>query len=150
MADIKYVKGDATQPQGEGNKIIVHICNDIGAWGAGFVIAVSKRWYAPELAYKKLKTRSLGDVAFIRVEDDIIVANMIAQHNVRPDENGNPPIRYDALRICLTEVNRMCLTTGSTIHAPRFGAGLSGGKWEIIEKIIKDVITVDVFIYDLN
>jgi len=35
---ITYLVGDATQPQGEGVKVIAHICNDIGAWGAGFVI----------------------------------------------------------------------------------------------------------------
>jgi len=33
--DIKYIKGDATNPAGEGNKLIVHICNDIGGWGKG-------------------------------------------------------------------------------------------------------------------
>ena len=30
---IKYVKGDATEPIGEGNKLIVHICNNVGKWG---------------------------------------------------------------------------------------------------------------------
>ncbi len=33
---IVYLKGDATQPKTEGNKIIAHICNDIGGWGKGF------------------------------------------------------------------------------------------------------------------
>lgn len=32
---IKYVRGDATQPQGEGKKIISHICNDVGAHAFG-------------------------------------------------------------------------------------------------------------------
>ena len=30
MAVIKYIKGDATQPQAKGNKIIAHVCNDEG------------------------------------------------------------------------------------------------------------------------
>jgi O-acetyl-ADP-ribose deacetylase (regulator of RNase III) len=30
MEMIKYTKGDATRPVGAGNKIIVHVCNDIG------------------------------------------------------------------------------------------------------------------------
>lgn len=46
--EIKYLKGDATQPLVSGNKIIVHVCNDIGAWGKGFVLAISKRWAQPE------------------------------------------------------------------------------------------------------
>ena len=41
-SNIKYVVGDATAPQGESKKIICHICNDLGAWGAGFVLALSK------------------------------------------------------------------------------------------------------------
>ena len=32
---IIYTQGDATQPIGEGTKIIVHVCNDIGGWGRG-------------------------------------------------------------------------------------------------------------------
>ena len=44
MPGIRYVTGDATRPEGEGPKIIVHICNDIGAWGRGFVLALSKRF----------------------------------------------------------------------------------------------------------
>lgn len=42
--EINYLKGDATNPASAGNKIIVHVCNDIGGWGKGFVMAISKRW----------------------------------------------------------------------------------------------------------
>ena len=53
MAELKYVDGDATQPQGPGLKYIIHCCNDVGAWGAGFVLAISKRWPGPEKAYRE-------------------------------------------------------------------------------------------------
>ena len=49
---IIYLVGDATRPQGTGNKIIAHICNSIGKWGKGFVLSVSKRWKSPEIMYK--------------------------------------------------------------------------------------------------
>jgi len=45
---IVYLKGDATQPQAKGVKIIVHCCNDLGGWGKGFVLALRKRWPEPE------------------------------------------------------------------------------------------------------
>ena len=51
--EIKYITGDATQPVGEGNKIIVHVCNDVGGWGRGFVMALSKRWKEPEMKYRE-------------------------------------------------------------------------------------------------
>jgi O-acetyl-ADP-ribose deacetylase (regulator of RNase III) len=49
---LKYVTGDATRPEGEGCKVIVHCCNDIGQWGSGFVVALSKRWDRPEERYR--------------------------------------------------------------------------------------------------
>ena len=33
------------------DKIIVHICNDNGKWGSGFVLAISKRWIKPKDEY---------------------------------------------------------------------------------------------------
>ena len=33
--------------------MIVHVCNDIGAWGKGFVMAISNRWPEPESRYRK-------------------------------------------------------------------------------------------------
>jgi O-acetyl-ADP-ribose deacetylase (regulator of RNase III) len=51
--EIKYIKGDATAPGASGNKIIVHVCNDIGGWGRGFVMALSAKWKEPEMEYRK-------------------------------------------------------------------------------------------------
>ncbi len=149
MIEIKYIIGDATNPVGEGNKIIPHIVNNENKWGAGFVIALSKKWEQPEIAYRMQKDYTLGNVHFVRVENDIIVANMVAQEGVM-HLNGKPPIRYDALKSALVKVNQMAIETNSSIHCPRFGAGLSGGDWNIIEQLIKDTIVVPVTVYDLK
>ncbi len=62
MKEIKYIKGDATSPQAKGTKIIAHICNDLGGWGKGFVLAISKRWKEPESSYRKWhRERSKND-----------------------------------------------------------------------------------------
>jgi hypothetical protein len=153
---IKYIKGDATSPVGDGKKVIAHICNDIGAWGAGFVMALSKKWSRPEEHYRAkfnaFKSLTLGDVQFTQVEKDITVINMIAQAGIitRPYDKNLPPIRYEALRECLTKVNQYCIDNNATLHAPRFGAGLAGGDWNIIEGIINSTMSVDVTIYDFN
>lgn len=147
---IKYIIGDATEPQGEGTKIICHVCNNVGAWGAGFVLAVSKKWKEPEAAYREMTERKLGTVMIIPVEKDILVANMIAQHGVGCNETGLPPIRYGAVRAALAAVNDLAYKINATIHMPRIGCGLAGGRWEDIEQIIKDVASVDVIVYDLN
>lgn len=165
---IKYVKGDATRPVGEGNKIIVHINNDLGGWGSGFVVAVSKRWKEPELSYREWHKNAdtndfaLGAVKFIKVEDDIYVANMIGQHGflrairgriVDIQQDAAPPIRYEAVREALKKVCAFAKKNKATVHGPRFGAGLAGGDWTEIEKLINEELIsqgIDVTIYDLD
>lgn len=120
--------------------------------GAGFVLALSKRWKQPEEQYRSLKPieHQLGNVQFVAVEHNISVVNMIAQHGIGKDKDGLPPIRYWALRDCLIKVNDHAVKHNATLHCPRFGAGLSGGSWDMIEQIIKETITVDVYVYDLK
>lgn len=75
MAKVNYIIGDATNPVTIGNKIIVHVCNDIGGWGKGFVIAISKRWKQPEQQYrewfKSIENFGLGQVQFVQVEEEL-------------------------------------------------------------------------------
>jgi len=152
-AHINYLIGDATKPIKTGKKrIIAHICNDKGGWGAGFVLALSRKWTRPEQMYRSIPISELklGTVQFVVVEDDIIVANMIAQHGYRNDNNGKPPIRYGALADALREVNKMALELNATIHMPRIGSGLAGGEWTIIELLIEENVQAPVYVYDLK
>lgn len=152
---INYVIGDATRPIGDGNKLIVHCCNDIGGWGSGFVLAISRRWFQPEREYrawaKSGENFLLGAVQFVQVEDDITVANMIGQHGIRGQSEG-PPIRYPAIESCLKNVAQYAKDIEASVHGCRFGAGLAGGSWPEVEKIIERTLIVDgisVTIYDL-
>jgi O-acetyl-ADP-ribose deacetylase (regulator of RNase III) len=162
---ITYLKGDATKPQIEGVKFITHIVNTIGAWGNGFVMSISRRWEKPREMYREWhKNRdvndfALGNVQFVQVEDDTYVANMIAQHDIwrkpEPDAETDPipPIRYEALRECLKKVCILAQKYNASIHGGRFGAGLAGGSWDIIEQIISEELIdrgIKVFIYDLE
>lgn len=155
MKDIQYTKGDATSPQSEGNKVIVHICNDIGGWGKGFVMAISKRWKKPEDQYREwFKSKNdfeLGKVQFVQVEEDLWVANLIGQHKINKDENGNAPIRYNAIEDGLNEVALFAKENNTAIHMPRIGCGLAGEKWEMIEPIILKTLSnnnIEVTVYD--
>lgn len=152
-ARINYLIGDATKPIKTGNKrIIAHICNDKGGWGAGFVLALSKRWVLPEQMYRSIPITELklGNVQFVPVEDDIMVANMIAQHGYKTNANGKPPIRYGALADALRKVNKKALELNATVHMPRIGSGLAGGDWLVIEQLIEENVQVPVYVYDLN
>ena len=42
--EVQYVEGDATKPKLRGtHNIVAHVCNDVGAFGAGFAAAVAER-----------------------------------------------------------------------------------------------------------
>ena len=154
---LQYQVGDATRPSGTDPKVIVHICNDLGGWGAGFVMALSRRWREPEEAYSRWVLGSeptpfeLGQVQFVQVEPDLWVANMIAQQNTVRRLN-EPPIRYDAVRECLTKVVDFAKEHGASVHMPRIGSGIAGGDWTKIARIIEDTVVaagVPVTVYDL-
>jgi O-acetyl-ADP-ribose deacetylase (regulator of RNase III) len=151
MSKINYVKGDATNPQGDGTKLILHCCNNFQKWGAGFVLAISKKWKEPEEHYCSLNEKDLvlGTAHFIGVEEDIIVVNIIGQHDIR-SINGVPPIRYDAIMKALAEINIIAKTIKATIHMPRMGCGLAGGNWNKMESIIENNLDVPVTVYDLK
>lgn len=173
---IKYVIGSAVKPIGNGTKIIAHICNDAGGFGAGFVLALSERWpirngsSSPEYMYrewskKKWKGRHfvLGEVQTIWVEDTTFVCNMIAQRDYKKlEEDGQslklPNVKYSSLLECLTRLLIQCGNSqnsgkDTSIHMPRIGAGLGGGDWSVIEKIINSVFkdtNIPVYVYDLT
>lgn len=149
MNNILYVEGDATAPVKK-PAMIVHVCNDVGAWGAGFVLALSRRWSRPEEAYRAMnpEDRQLGRVQFVWVEPRIVVANMIAQAGI--GYTDGPPIRYDALEDCLAQVAAYARTTNLSIHMPRIGCGIGGGRWEEVEPILLWTLEgLDVVVYDL-
>lgn len=152
---IQYVTGDATKPIGDGPKIIAHICNDLGKWGKGFVLALSKRWTKPEREYRALiareqvaKRRVLGTVQFVSAERDIVIANMIAQRGVAHD--ARRVVDYVALSECLHLVSGYAIEIGASVHMPRIGTGLGGGDWAHVEEIIVEKLgDVSAFVYDL-
>lgn len=148
---ITYLEGDATKPTVR-PALIIHVCNDVGGWGRGFVTALSNWTPLPELAYRRLTGHQmrLGEVTFVTVEDDLFVANMIAQHGMYADNNDMPPIRYEALADCLVKVRDWTAYNDRSIHAPRIGCGLAGGKWIVVEALLNNILgDRRVYIYDL-
>ena len=167
---ISYINGDATVPIIEkGVRIITHIVNDAGKFGAGFSGALTKRWkVVGEEYFGAMRPRwgsakfKLGDVqwTFIEpMEPELTVCNLFAQHGVRHQSNRSP-IRYDALDQCLQklaegarglegEVRVPSWRKLVTIHLPRIGTGLAGGSWDKIEPLIAEQLwDFPVYVYD--
>jgi O-acetyl-ADP-ribose deacetylase (regulator of RNase III) len=194
VSSVRFVRGDATRPLGEGMlRVVAHVCNDVGAWGCGFVLAVARRWPAAERGYRAwfdeaarrgAPTLELGRVQHCLVdgpcyhrdeawdfgdEDDpdvpppgdsrcLWVANMVAQRGIRRRASDPPAVCYDALATCLDEVFWHAVAHGASVHLPRIGAGLAGGDWARIERLVRATLVdradgrpgVDVVVYALT
>lgn len=148
---IAYVTGDATQVTHR-PAVIAHVVNDVGAWGAGFVLALSRRWPQPERVFHEHHRAVgllLGTCHAVEVEPGLWVANMVAQHGLHR-AGGRPPIRYSALRLCLEQAAGMVQRLDASLHMPRIGCGLAGGSWDEVGPIVEDTCSgLPVFVYDL-
>jgi O-acetyl-ADP-ribose deacetylase (regulator of RNase III) len=154
---IRYVVGDATRPEGEGNRIICHVANDVGAWGAGFSGQLSRRWPEPEHIYREMARQGLrlGTTQVACVAERLWVVNMVAQHGLRRGpRDPRCLVVYDALSLCLYGVQTLALAYRASVHMPRIGCGLAGGRWEEIEPLVQQIgegLTrpIAVTVYDL-
>lgn len=145
---LTYRVGDATAVN-ERPAIIAHVCNDCGAWGAGFSGSLSQRWPTLAYDYKQWQpTARLGHIQIVAVEPQLWVINMVAQHGLRR-RGRPPPIRYIALASALSAVAFEAVERNASLHLPRIGCGLAGGSWTVVEPIIHDTLAdVTVTVYD--
>jgi len=154
---INYVRGDATQPVGAGPKVICHVVNDCGAWGAGFVLAISRRWPEPEFHYREWSRSKNGSFGMgrnqvVEVDEGLYVVNMCAQRGLARLSMDGIPLDYVELQKCLREVGKFAERMGASIHMPRIGCGLARGSWRVVERIIDKVLVkkgIEVTVYDL-
>ena len=163
---IYYLAGDVTKPIGDGCKVIVHCCNDIGVMGAGVALAIANKWPNAKKAYSTLHKSAglcLGQVQLVKVDYNIVICNLIGQRGVGPqtiDGTTLPPIRYEAIYEGLLRLRARISAADIpiSIHAPRFGCGLAGGIWDgssthCILSCIKDVFedtNIDIYVYDFK
>ncbi|MFG2957753.1 macro domain-containing protein [Streptomyces sp. NPDC048291] len=156
MGEITYIRGDATTPSGKGVKVIAHVCNDLGGWGKGFVLALFRRWPEPEKAYRAwhrdraANDFGLGAVQLVRVDRYLWVANMIGQRGTRTGSKG-VPVRYEAIDTALAKLADKATELGASVHMPRIGCGLAGGKWSRVEPLVNERLVarrIPVTVYD--
>lgn len=155
---IHYIKGnlfDCVNQNTEAKIIIPHVVNNIGAWGAGFVLSIDKYFPEAKTKYRNMiGSYLLGEVIWDHYDNGIL-ANMVAQDNVF-SKNNKKPIKYTALVKCMhvianyTYSGRLGNPDYVEIHAPKFGSGLAGGNWDFIEELIEEIWgEFKVFVYYL-
>ncbi len=155
---IKYVKGDAVLPIGDDVKIVVHIVNDLGIFGAGFAKCVANTY--PLVRDKYIEWARTGSnfglrvSQLVQVNDYLYFVNLVGQRGVRGinDKTSPAPIRYFAVKKGLRDVWLWAKDMEASVHMPRIGCGLGGATWSMVEPIIKEELIdngISVIVYDL-
>jgi O-acetyl-ADP-ribose deacetylase (regulator of RNase III) len=153
---LRRLLGDATKPRGKGKRIVAQIVNDKAhTWGAGFALAVRKKWPHVQEDFKSWATGdkshlALGSTRVSAVDADVSVMSMVAQHGYGP--SPRPRVRYGALMSCLDKLAELSVQIDASVHMPRIGCGEAGGDWHIVQELINESLCrrgVQVTVYEL-
>ena len=132
------IEGDLIQLALQGRfDVIVHGCNCQCAMGAGIAKAIRAEFpeaYAADRATTKGDRSKLGKLSIANVrrgQYDITVVNAYTQFHWR----GKGVLAdYGAIQSCMRQIREQF--PGRRVGYPLIGAGLAGGDWEQITRII--------------
>ena len=119
--------------------VIVHGCNCQCTMGKGIAASIKQHFpeaYAADLATPRGDRAKLGTFSAAEIHRPpahFTVVNAYTQFHYR---GAGVRADYDAIRTAFAAIKRQF--TGRRIGYPRIGAGLAGGDWSIISKIIDD------------
>lgn len=140
---MKYTEGDLLRMARAGRfQVIAHGCNCFTQMGAG--IAKQIREQCPEAYMADRMTipgdrSKLGTMTFAAIEptdarnSEFYVANLYTQYDYSREKVCAD---YKAIRSCMKKLKSRF--HDMSIGLPLIGAGLAGGDWKIIEKIIEE------------
>lgn len=133
---------------------IVHVCNDEGYWGRGFVVPLANHF--PEAKREYLNWANGNDGIFaehdsipfevgqyqpVIVNANEVIYNVIGQNGIR--SNANPyPIDYHGLKRALSDIAEGDMNDPFEVfyHMPRIGCGLAGGDWNTVKVILEETL----------
>lgn len=153
---VEYLIGDATEPVGTGERVILQIVNNrTSTWSPmGFAGAIKKKWPQTQGQFHSWAADkanlALGRNHRVEVAPGLHVISMVAQAGFGP--STVPRLRYEALRDCLRAVANFAKERNASVHMPRIGVGQAGGSWSVIRDLIHEEIGwkgLKVFVYDL-
>ena len=141
-------------------KYIAHGVNCMGVMGAGVAKGIRMKFpkvYAEYVAccdrFKADPKALLGSILMV-AEGKKVIINCFTQVGMGADQRH---VDYDAVRACMKEINEAASERSDDMDSiydqiesddgivriamPKIGAGLGGGDWAIIEKIIEEEST---------
>lgn len=144
---IKVVHGDVLKVE---RGIILHGCNAQGVMGSGIAKQIKEQFPKAYETYRKVYEEhglQLGSIVWKSVGKsgetyNKWIGNCITQNLY--GKSGDRFVSYDAIADCMEKVVDFleinCFEQGFPVVFPQIGAGLGGGNWNVIEKIIDETI----------
>lgn len=146
---VNEINGDIVKILSEGH-IIAHGCNCFHTMGAGVAGQLARKYPEIPLADKRQTTYAdhskLGSISAVWIADSGMCINMYTQYAPGPN------VDYGAILNAFMGINRRLSVTSfrtAPVYIPKIGAGIAGGDWNIIEKII-NIATPNVDIIVVN
>jgi O-acetyl-ADP-ribose deacetylase (regulator of RNase III) len=146
MPIVRKVKGNLLDMFAEGEvRLIAHGANCMNVMGAGIAKQIAERFpVALEVDNKfplpplyRLGDYSVAQVTFTDAVGDPMGTGTIL--NFYTQLTPGKAFEYAALKSCLKKLSNEAIANGQYIElaVPRIGAGIGGGDWEIIEKLLE-------------
>lgn len=171
MGNYNEVEGDLIKLAKQAKfDVIAHGCNCHSTMGAGIAPQMARAFGADNFPMEQWGStiQKLGNIDYQTIvlggsttwsledfknnqnEPELVVVNAYTQYNYgRNHVDGTfKPLDYEALTLCMRKMNKVF--KGKHIGLPQIGAGLAGGDWEVIKKIIQTELSeckVTVVIY---
>jgi O-acetyl-ADP-ribose deacetylase (regulator of RNase III) len=139
---MKHIKGDLVEMAKSGDfQVVVHGCNCFNTMGKGIAKQIKETWpsaYRADCNTDKGSVEKLGSISVAAV-GSLSIVNAYTQFNYWiPGGNSSDLFEYEAFEYCIKAISSRFGGKGLKFGFPRIGAGLAGGDWPRIEKIIKD------------
>lgn len=145
---IKYEQGDLFGTEAD---LIAHGCNCRGGFGSGVAYIVATKYPKARQYYLDKHDEDgwkLGEVQFVAQWNGKYIANCATQDAYLP--RGERHADYPAIRTAMETVKAFAKENSLSIAMPKIGAGLAGGDWNVIEKILEEVFSdYDITVYYL-
>lgn len=145
---INYIQGDLFDTP---NGIIAHGCNCKGVMGSGVARIVRDKYpkaynaYIERYEYDDLW---LGEIQAVLQDDGKYIVNCMTQNGFMPRDICHAD--YEAIEKCMWRLKKFAMEKSLSVAIPKIGAGLAGGDWAIIEKILEEVFSdYDITVYYL-
>lgn len=152
---LKKIDGNVLTYKSKRNKLICHCCNVQNVMGAGVAASIRSmwpvvyyrynEWYADTYFDDELNENipyNLGQVQFIKVEDDVYVGNILGQAYIGVKEiDGTKlvPVRWDCIREAFLYIRKFAKDNDCEIVIPYLGCALAGGEEKDLIALIDDV-----------